>query len=104
MTGDTAMTLNKRADRPDASQYGQQREGNSPCRDISWHPYFPVIASTEFNGNVNIWTMQNINQTEKDRIQQQNTSQEKLKTDTDSDEDQKNLGRGGTTLIRGANG
>ena len=34
--------------------------GNSPCRDISWHPYFPVIASTEFNGNVNVWTLQSL--------------------------------------------
>ena len=105
MTGDTAMTLNKASDRPDASQYSSQREGNSPCRDISWHPYFPVIASTEFNGNVNIWTMQNINQTEKDKIREQNTKQEQPKEKSEDDDDgTMGLGRGGTTLIRGANG
>ena len=49
--------------------------------------------------------MQNINQTEKDKIRQQNTQQEKLRTDSDSDEEKTmGKGRGGTTLIKGANG
>ena len=30
---------------------------SSPCRDISWHPYMPVIATTEFNGMLNLWTV-----------------------------------------------
>lgn len=27
------------------------------CRDISWHPKFPVLASTDFNGFLNVWSV-----------------------------------------------
>ena len=27
------------------------------CRDISWHPKFPVLASTDFNGFINMWSV-----------------------------------------------
>ena len=40
----------------------------SPARDISWHPFMPVLASTEFNGNVNIWSMQNIGEEERQKM------------------------------------
>lgn len=42
----------------------------SPARDISWHPYMPVLASTEFNGCVNIWSMQNIGEEERQKMAQ----------------------------------
>lgn len=29
------------------------------ARDVSWHPTYPVIASTSFDGSVNTWTLQN---------------------------------------------
>ena len=60
VTGDTAGILNKPAhinDREDRYGYYSRSQGNSPCRDISWHPFMPVLASTEFNGNVNIWSL-----------------------------------------------
>ena len=34
------------------------------ARDVSWHPYFPVIASTSFNGNINIWTRMDKNESD----------------------------------------
>ena len=27
-------------------------------RDVSWHPHYPILASTSFNGQVNLWTPQ----------------------------------------------
>lgn len=34
---------------------------NQECtRDISWHPHYPIIASTSFGGNLNLWTIQNM--------------------------------------------
>jgi len=59
VTGDTAGVLRKRQQQSGRDPWGQQ-SGASPARDISWHPYLPVMASTEFNGNVNLWTIQNI--------------------------------------------
>ena len=67
VTGDTAGVLKKPANTSRQDHYGYHYGGrarNSPCRDISWHPFLPVLASTEFNGNVNIWTLQNLNSEE----------------------------------------
>jgi len=62
VTGDTAGVLRKSPPRRSAD-YGY---GNaSPARDISWHPFMPVLASTEFTGAVNIWSMQNIGEEER---------------------------------------
>ena len=68
VTGDTAGVLKKPASAARQDHYGYHYGGrahNSPCRDISWHPFLPVLASTEFNGNVNIWTLQNLDDQEK---------------------------------------
>lgn len=68
VTGDTAMTLRK----PEMSSSFQRptygRGGNSrkqPARDISWHPFVPVIASTDFAGCVNLWTLSSDSESEK---------------------------------------
>lgn len=64
LTGDTAMTLPQKGESsgPDVAGYyyrrGVDRSG-APCRDVSWHPHFPVIASTSFDQTVKIWTMNN---------------------------------------------
>ena len=72
------MTLRKASGRPDVNQHATRGPGqNSPARDISWHPYFPVIASTEFNGNINLWTMQNIKQEDQQKIKQQEEAEKK---------------------------
>ena len=43
----------------DASGYYHSRQTDgAPCRDISWHPHYPVLASTSFDGTVKIWTLQ----------------------------------------------
>ena len=35
------------------------------ARDVSWHPSYPVIASTSFDsGEINTWTIQNKEQEE----------------------------------------
>ena len=49
----------------------------SPARDISWHPFMPVLASTEFNGNVNIWSMQNIGEEERQKMAEQKSKEAK---------------------------
>jgi hypothetical protein len=33
------------------------RKANSVARDVSWHPTYPVIASTSFEGEINTWTI-----------------------------------------------
>ena len=66
ITGDTAGVLKKPAPPRSSDMYGY---GNaSPARDISWHPFMPVLASTEFNGCVNIWSMQNIGEEERQKM------------------------------------
>ncbi len=35
------------------------KRANSVARDVSWHPTYPVIASTSFEGDINTWTLQN---------------------------------------------
>ncbi|CDW77069.1 wd repeat protein [Stylonychia lemnae] len=47
LTGDQAVVC----------QNGQS--GNQSVRDVSWHPHYPIIASTCFSGKVNLWTPQN---------------------------------------------
>ena len=45
---------------PDAAgyYYSRQQGQGAPSRDVSWHPHFPVIASTSFDNSVKIWTVQ----------------------------------------------
>ena len=53
LTGDTAMTLPKhgQASGPDCAGYSYRRSDKTgaPCRDVSWHPTMPIIASTSFD-------------------------------------------------------
>ena len=66
VAGDTAGVLEKCRNLRGHDMYGY---GNaSPARDISWHPFMPVLASTEFNGCVNIWSMQNIGEEERQKM------------------------------------
>ncbi len=30
---------------------------NAVARDVSWHPAYPVIASTSFDGEINTWSL-----------------------------------------------
>lgn len=48
-----------KASGPDASYYGRENEVGAPARDVSWHPHYPVLASTSFDQTVKIWTLQN---------------------------------------------
>ena len=58
LTGEVAMRLPQEGPTSgaDASYYGRQRVG-APARDVSWHPKFPVIASTSFDRTVKVWTV-----------------------------------------------
>ena len=38
------------------------------ARDISWHPHFPIIASTSFSGEVNLWSLQNEEEEEGNKV------------------------------------
>ena len=58
VTGDTAVVLQKQYESKIQDPWARRTGGPSPARDISWHPYLPVIASTEFNGYVNLWSIQ----------------------------------------------
>ena len=44
------------------------RKANSVARDVSWHPTYPVIASTSFEGEINTWTIQNNAEPEKPEV------------------------------------
>jgi len=44
LTGDQAMCLS------------QGRRTSECARDVSWHPHYPIIASTSFQGCINLWT------------------------------------------------
>lgn len=60
LTGGTAMVLpNKgKASGPDANNYyGRDSSKGAPARDVSWHPHYPVLASTSFDQSVKIWTL-----------------------------------------------
>eukprot|EP00347_Sterkiella_histriomuscorum_P003371 403364552 len=46
LTGEEAMSL-------------QSPKVRDCARDISWHPHYPILASTCFSGKVNLWTPQN---------------------------------------------
>jgi DDB1- and CUL4-associated factor 11 len=35
------------------------KKADTVARDVSWHPTYPVIASTSFEGDINTWTLQN---------------------------------------------
>jgi len=45
---------------PDAAGYyrAHNRSSGAPCRDVSWHPHYPVLASTSFDNTVKVWTLQ----------------------------------------------
>jgi WD40 repeat protein len=38
--------------------YGHRLDHHAPCRDVSWHPSYPILASTSFDKTVKIWTLQ----------------------------------------------
>lgn len=42
------------------AQILQSYQCREVARDVSWHPSYPVLASTSFNGQIDIWTLQNI--------------------------------------------
>lgn len=55
------------------------KQTSSVARDVSWHPTYPVIASTSFEGEINTWTIQNNSQPEKPEIQETNDDREILR-------------------------
>ena len=116
VTGQTAGVLEKSTTRDDPEDqwghYSRRGNGNSPCRDISWHPFMPVLASTEFNGNVNLWTLQNLDAEEKQKIidQKQGKNIKSKMTDPESEEEEDSNpfgsggGGGAYVLMRGPGG
>lgn len=74
---------------PDVAGYYYQRydRGGAPCRDVSWHPHFPVLASTSFDQSVKIWTIQN-QQSEKQDLRTSHM-QKKKQSDSKSAKDSK---------------
>jgi WD repeat-containing protein 23 len=44
LTGNEAMMLSS-------------KKAETVARDVSWHPTYPVIASTSFDGGINTWTL-----------------------------------------------
>lgn len=78
VTGDTAGVLKKPQDTNYNDPWSRSRGGASPARDISWHPYLPVMAGTDFNGCVNMWTFQNIS-AEELLVQQRKDAEEEAK-------------------------
>ena len=60
LTGNTAMRLPQTGRAPGedvGGYYHGHRRGGAPARDVSWHPHFPVLASTSFDQTVKIWTL-----------------------------------------------
>jgi hypothetical protein len=94
--------LRKPPSPPARRDYWGHSGGASPARDVSWHPFLPVIASTEFSGNLNLWTIQNISaeemliQERKDREEQERQEKERQRAMEDIDED--------FVLVRGPGG
>lgn len=39
------------------AHYRYHRREGAPCRDVSWHPHQPVLASTSFDRTVKVWTV-----------------------------------------------
>jgi WD repeat-containing protein 23 len=37
--------------------YGSRNRYGVPARDVSWHPHYPVLASTSFDQSVKIWAL-----------------------------------------------
>jgi WD repeat-containing protein 23 len=35
----------------------ESKHAGETARDVSWHPSYPVIASTSFEGEINTWTL-----------------------------------------------
>ena len=42
---------------PDQAGYnwGRGSRDGAPARDVSWHPHYPVLASTSFDSSVKVW-------------------------------------------------
>ena len=55
------------------------KKANSVARDVSWHPTYPVIASTSFEGEINTWTIQNNAEPEKPEIKESEDDREILR-------------------------
>ena len=55
------------------------KKANSVARDVSWHPNYPVIASTSFEGEINTWTIQNNAEPEKPEIKESEDDREILR-------------------------
>lgn len=66
ISGDTAKVLRKDlTELPEEFDFFDAiTNGGSPTRDISWHPHLPLIASTSFRGHIDLYTLQNFDQTE----------------------------------------
>jgi len=69
----------------------------------------PVLASTEFSGCVNIWSMQNIGEQERQKIAVQEAEAEKVDEGTEEEENDEEMeepssSSNQTVMIRGSNG
>ena len=65
-----------------------------------------MLASTEFNGNVNIWSLQNLNSEEQAQLRQADEEESKAAME-ESDEEEDSVSSalsGRVALVRGPNG
>lgn len=52
------LPINESIHDPYVSFYDRNpSESGVPSRDVSWHPYYPIIASTSFDQHIKIWTL-----------------------------------------------
>ena len=94
-----------KASGPDAQgYYARSGRQGAPCRDVSWHPHYPVLASTSFDQTVKIWTLQNMK--EEAKSESQSVTVEPLQGDTDEfgeenegEDEMVSMGSGGSRTI-----
>lgn len=67
--------------------YRRRRTGEAPCHDVSWHPHYPVLASTSFDSTVKIWTHQTKQEETKRQEEEPLLRQENQASDEEEEED-----------------
>ena len=72
--------------------YGRENSVGAPARDVSWHPHYPVLASTSFDQSVKIWTLQNDKESMQMDISESNDASKSMKI-SEGDSTEKEYGQ-----------
>lgn len=60
----------------------------SPARDVSWHPHYPVIASTSFDSTVKIWSISTKEAKKAEYMKQEEEKTQVREEEVNSDEEE----------------